>query len=216
MQVHQILLGCIVEAVRDRPRQGYDRRMNRRNFIYGAAAVAAVATTGYFIEHARRQASADSPGSPASREAAQAAQARALNSLFALTLPSPDGTPHALSDWSGHALLVNFWATWCAPCVREMPELDTLSKNHKGVQFVGIGLDSGDNIRAFARKVPVSYPLLVMENGGTDLIGQLGNDLKGLPYTLVLDSALRVVYRVLGPVQPIELQPVLDQLAAKS
>jgi thiol-disulfide isomerase/thioredoxin len=125
--------------------------------------------------------------------------------LWSLTLPSPQGVPIAMAQWRGRPLVVNFWATWCAPCIKEMPDLDRLQREYPGIQVVGIGIDSGANIRRFQQKVPVAYPLLVLEASGTDTLRQLGNRSAGLPYTVVLNAQGRITHTTLGPIDPVDL-----------
>ena len=126
-------------------------------------------------------------------------------SLWSLALPSPQGEPVAMESMRGRPVVVNFWATWCAPCVKEMPDLDRLQREHPHVQFVGIGIDSAANIRTFLQKIPVAYPLMVFETGGTSALRRLGNSTGGLPYTLVLDARGRVAHTILGQVDPAAL-----------
>src|SRR3546814_19067464 len=87
-------------------------------------------------------------------------RADAAGSLFELTLSEASGHEHALADYLGKPLVINFWATWCPPCVREMPELDGLQKKYPSVQFLGLAIDTAGNVREFAEKVQVYYPLL--------------------------------------------------------
>src|SRR4051812_31030513 len=79
--------------------------------------------------------------------------------LFAASLNDVSGKPQTLSQWKGKPLLVNFWATWCAPCVQEMPELSSLSASEGGRRFnvIGVGIDSPSNIAEFANKFKISY-----------------------------------------------------------
>ncbi len=106
--------------------------------------------------------------------------------------------PQALSQWQGKAMVVNFWATWCAPCVREMPELDAMAKElaAKNIAVIGIGIDSPSNIAQFAAKLKISYPVYVAGMEGTDLARELGNAQGGLPYTVLIgaDGAVRKTY----------------------
>ena len=103
-----------------------------------------------------------------------------------------------MSEWKGKTLLLNFWAPWCPPCVDEMPELVALQKDlgEKNLQIIGIGIDSPTNIRQFAEKHQISYPLLVSGLEGTELSRQFGNEAGGLPFTVLItpDGAVRKTY----------------------
>jgi thiol-disulfide isomerase/thioredoxin len=122
----------------------------------------------------------------------------AVDKLFAQTLPDAAGKQQALAQWKGKALLVNFWAPWCAPCVREMPELASLAGELKArhVNVIGIGIDSPTNIAQFADKFKISYPLYVAGMSGTDLAREFGNKAGGLPYTVLIgaDGQVRKTY----------------------
>ena len=113
---------------------------------------------------------------------------RALSRLFDMELQDYRGTPHALSQWKGKILVINFWATWCAPCREEMPYFSRMSREYSahGVQFIGISSDSPGAVRTFADQEKISYPLLVDEQRAIELSAELGNSLSVLPYTLIL------------------------------
>ncbi len=122
----------------------------------------------------------------------------AVTHLFGQTLNDAAGKPQSLAQWKGKALLVNFWAPWCAPCVREMPELSALAASGAGkrVQVIGIGIDSPSNIAQFAAKFKIAYPLYVAGMSGTDLAREFGNSAGGLPYTVLVgaDGVVRKTY----------------------
>jgi thiol-disulfide isomerase/thioredoxin len=120
--------------------------------------------------------------------------------LFQQTMNDADGKPQALSQWQGKTLIINFWATWCTPCVEEMPELEALSKEHAGhgVQVLGIGIDSPSNIATFRQKVKVSYPLFAAGMSGTDLARDFGNKTGGLPFTVLVGADGQVKKTYLG------------------
>ena len=124
----------------------------------------------------------------------------AVASLMKANLPDTQGQTHALSEWRGKVLLVNFWATWCPPCVEEMPELVDLqnSSEIKNLQIVGIGVDSPSNIQQFTKKFQISYPILVAGMEGTEIARALGNQAGGLPFTVLIDADGRVRQTYLG------------------
>jgi len=185
---------------------GYDLAMNRRLFMYvGAAAAVAVAGGYAWRERARPQPPAATP---------PADPADAVAALRSLSLPDLDGQPHTLAAWQGRPMVVNFWATWCAPCVKEMPELQALHEKYPGIQFVGIGVDKAENMRQFLQKVPVSYPLLVMGAGAVDTLRGLGNPAGGLPFTLIFNADGGVNRKILGQIQPDDLDRTLAGLAS--
>ena len=136
--------------------------------------------------------------------------------LQATTLPDAAGQATPIAEWKGKILIVNFWATWCSPCRKEMPAFSRLHAKlaEKGVQFVGIGIDSPSAIKEFAFQTPVSYPLLVSGSEGLDLIRALGNQVAALPYTVVLDRKGKAVFSRLGLVDEAELEKLLDRLLA--
>ncbi|QNA90416.1 TlpA family protein disulfide reductase [Massilia sp. Dwa41.01b] len=118
--------------------------------------------------------------------------------LYAQTLNDLSGKPQALSQWKGKPLLVNFWATWCGPCVQEMPELSSLANAEGGKRFnvIGIGIDSPDTMREFATKHNIKYPLYVGGMDGTELSRAFGNTNGGLPFTVLIgaDGQVRKTY----------------------
>lgn len=122
----------------------------------------------------------------------------AVGAMMQLSMTDANGKQRKMSEWKGKILLVNFWAPWCPPCVAEMPELAALQHemNDKNLQIVGIGIDSPDNIRQFAKKHEITYPLLLGGLEGTELSRQFGNESGGLPFTLLIapDGTVRQSY----------------------
>ena len=128
-----------------------------------------------------------------------------------LTITSASGTSSA--NLKGEKpLVLNFWATWCAPCVREMPLLDEFAKQHPEIQFVGFTIDSLKNMQKFEQQVQVTYPLLVAGSRYLRLIKQLGNPRGGLPFTLVFDEKGEVKSLLLGEIEKEQLISLIDDL----
>src|SRR5690606_2201538 len=115
-------------------------------------------------------------------------------------------------SYLGKPVVLNFWATWCPPCVKEMPDLDALHQKHSGVHFVGLAVDTAGNVEKFTQKVKVGYPLLVAGHGGIQLMRELGNKSGGLPFTVIFDAAGREVRHFLGQIKPDELDAQLTQM----
>lgn len=128
--------------------------------------------------------------------------------LRSLTLPDAQGTPYALSATAGKTVVLNFWATWCPPCVEEMPELATLHQEiaARNGMVVGIGIDSASNIAEFASKHRFPYPLLVGGAGATELARQMGNASGALPFTVFINAEGGVAHRHLGRIRLPQLR----------
>ena len=137
----------------------------------------------------------------------------AVEAFLRTQLPDPTGTQVDFAKLRGKTVVVNFWAPWCGPCVEEMPDLTALHKEYSGrkVEFVGIGIDSANNIQQFIQKVPVSYPLVVAGFAGTELSRNFGNAAGGLPYTVIIAPDGTVSYRKMGRVSPDELRAALPR-----
>ncbi|WP_083444764.1 TlpA family protein disulfide reductase [Herbaspirillum rhizosphaerae] len=158
--------------------------MKTRNILLFILVAAIAAGVGMYTSHKQNQPVPQTP------------EAKAVANLFAQTMPDVAGKPQALSQWKGKPVIINFWATWCAPCVEEMPELAALQAEVAPVQIIGIGVDSQENIAQFAEKFHIYYPLYVAGTGATDLLRQFGNQAGGLPFTVLvgLDGNLKKVY----------------------
>jgi peroxiredoxin len=180
-----------------------------RKLMVGMVAVIAMAA-GLFV--ALRQdpagsplANAPSPGAGAS--GSPAALSAALPRWQSFAFEDTQGQTIELKTLQGQMLVINFWATWCPPCVEEMPELDALypQLQAKNIEMLGIGIDSPSNIREFLQKRKFSYRLLVGGVGGSDLARLLGNETGGLPFTVVIDTQGRVIFRKMGRITGAEV-----------
>jgi thiol-disulfide isomerase/thioredoxin len=131
-----------------------------------------------------------------------------------LTLPDLAGTPQRLRGWKGRPLIVNFWATWCEPCRREIPLLKRLRRERAGqkLEVLGIALDEGDAVRQYAARTGMDYPVLVGEKGGLEAVDAFGMDTV-LPFSVFIDAAGRVVTLKIGELHPDEVGFILDRVA---
>lgn len=157
---------------------------------------------GFYFNHQRF-----TPSAPA---------APAVANLFAQSMVEATGKPEPLSEWKGKSLIVNFWATWCGPCVEEMPELNALRAElvSKNIHVIGIGIDSQDNIAKFAEKYKITYPLYVAGVNGTALLRQFGNDAGGLPFTVLIGADGQIKKMYLGSIKFDALRKDLALLGA--
>ncbi|MFH1813472.1 MAG: TlpA disulfide reductase family protein [Pseudomonadota bacterium] len=133
------------------------------------------------------------------------------NRLEVLRLADASGTEMPFSAWRGKLLVVNFWATWCPPCREEMPGFSRIAGRlrDRGVQFVGISIDSADNVRQYLQEEAIDYPLLI---GGADAIqisAELGNSAQGMPFTVIFAPDGSLVERKLGTYKEEELEAIL-------
>jgi thiol-disulfide isomerase/thioredoxin len=117
--------------------------------------------------------------------------AATLSELDDISLPSlEDLQPRRLGEWQGKVVVVNFWATWCPPCVKEIPLFVSYQQQHaERVQFIGIGLDDAAALAGMAEELQMNYPTLVLDDMlGNEIFARLGNNRQVVPYTAIFDS----------------------------
>jgi thiol-disulfide isomerase/thioredoxin len=130
-----------------------------------------------------------------------------------IALPGPDGVTHRLADWKGRPVLVNFWATWCDPCRREIPLLKTLRHEHaaEGLQVVGIAIDSQQAVRQYTAEHGIDYPVLIGQQGGLAAVNAFGMDTV-LPFSVFADRRGRIVTLKIGELRRDEAELILERL----
>ncbi len=167
---------------------------SRRNFMYaGAALSAGLAGGGAFWwqsgAHGR---------SPA---------ALAADPFWGLALETPDGSPFKISSLAGQPLLLNFWATWCPPCVEELPLLNRfhLAQKPRGWRVLGLAVDQPSAVRAWLAKSPLDFPVAMAGLGGTELSKSMGNVSGGLPFSVVFSASGAVLQRRMGKLSADDL-----------
>jgi thiol-disulfide isomerase/thioredoxin len=124
------------------------------------------------------------------------------------------GASRSLEQWRGSVMVVNYWATWCAPCREEIPVFVRLQERYgsRGLQFVGIAIYQPDQVAAFAREFRINYPLLLGGVEAIELLRQLGNRAGVLPYTLVIDRNGNLVSREPGGLKEAKLERLIQPL----
>ena len=127
------------------------------------------------------------------------------------SLPDLDGRPRGPAEWDGKVLVVNFWATWCAPCRMEIPLLVDLERRRPGVRVIGIAVDRPEAVRAFAEELGISYPILFDDLKGSTM-RRYGNRFGALPFTVITGRNGVVAYVRLGELEARELDWVTETL----
>ena len=167
--------------------------MTRRRLLAygGVAALAAAAGAGFGLWRLR--------GSDASQQA--------LDQFWQQEFQTPAGATLAMASLRGKPLVINFWATWCPPCVEELPLLDGFYRQNAGKswQVIGLAIDQPSAVRKFLAATPVSFPVGMAGLGGTELGKALGNTSGGLPFTVVLGADGQVAQRKMGRLSPEDL-----------
>jgi thiol-disulfide isomerase/thioredoxin len=131
-----------------------------------------------------------------------------------LTLPDLEGKPRALSEWKGRPLLINFWATWCAPCRKEIPLLRELRAKHaaQGLEVIGIAIDFRDPVVAYAKQTGIEYPVLIAEENS--LAPQAFGIGGGIPVSVFVNRQGRITATKPGTLHAKRaeelLQPILQ------
>jgi thiol-disulfide isomerase/thioredoxin len=169
------------------------------NLILALALLAAI--IGGFAQHQRR-----SPAIP------QVDSAVIGESVPALSLPDLQGRPHTLTDYRGHRVLLNFWATWCGPCLKEMPALDQAQRKFgdHGAIVLGIAMDDSERVRSFLAKNPVSYPILLGNLDDPSTSSQLGDTRGILPYSVLVGEDGRIIATHAGELSAARLEDWLS------
>lgn len=163
-----------------------------RRWVLGAVAAGAAAAGAGLAWWRMRPAPIDDPVATA---------------LWAQRFDGPSGAPLVMADLRGGPVLLNFWATWCAPCVQEMPMLDRFFRENaaSGWKVVGLAIDQPTSVRQFLARTPVTFPIGLAGLEGTELARGLGNTVGGLPFSVLLSADGRVRERKMGQLTEADL-----------
>jgi thiol-disulfide isomerase/thioredoxin len=142
------------------------------------------------------------------------AAASLVDELPDFTLSDLDGTRRSLRSWRDDALLINFWATWCAPCRREMPLLQRLHDERRdlGLQVIGVAVDRLPDVQAYIQESGISYPILVGQQDAMDAAEAFGPEFVGLPFTVLVAAGGRVLGLRAGELEAPELRQIVETM----
>ena len=125
-------------------------------------------------------------------------------------LPDLNGRQHSLSQWTNRFIVLNFWATWCAPCKKEIPLFNEIQDDFsEDVQFIGIAIDNARDVKKFTQLIPINYPNLIGGINASKLIVEYGNKSGSLPYTVFIDRSGKIVTTATGKITKRFLLKVL-------
>lgn len=146
----------------------------------------------------------------------QASAADQLQRLPAFGLPNLDGQEIHSSTWAGKVLVLNFWASWCPPCQRELPIFEAAQAGNQDLRVVGIAIDTQEEVARYLADHPVSYTILIGGIEAVEMSRRLGNRLQGLPFTAIFDGQGKRVHSQGGEITPSFLEERLAPLLAKA
>jgi thiol-disulfide isomerase/thioredoxin len=180
----------------------------------GIALVAAAAGFGIYrfcvAPHSQTQTQQQEAAAPEATAAEPAAVA-VPDVLPDFTLADIEGNPRSIRSWPGKSMIVNFWATWCAPCRKEIPLLKKIQAAHgaEGFQIVGVAVDFREDVLKYAQEIGIDYPVLIGEQEGLDAVNKFGQGSLGFPFTVFTDNQQRIVMFHLGEIRPEQAEVLL-------
>ena len=132
----------------------------------------------------------------------------AVEDIWKMQFDTPEGGKLAMQKLRGKPLLINFWATWCPPCVDELPLLESFYRQHKSksMQIVGLAADKPEAVRAFLKKLPLTFPIGITDLSGIALSKSWGNLAGGLPFSVMMSANGQVMQRKMGKLTEEDLK----------
>ena len=134
---------------------------------------------------------------------------------FAIT--DTDGQIRNIKDWDGKIILLNFWATWCPPCLKEIPDFIELQEKYgaQGFQVIGIAVDNEEAVREYMSEVKINYPIMIAEFEALELASRYGNRIGALPYSVIINRESEISDKITGELSKIKAEKLLKKLSIK-
>ncbi len=171
-----------------------------KNIILFVVATVIAGSSGYALQNFLNR--------PQIQTEANAALGQQRPEFSALDL---NGDMRNIKEWDGKLILLNFWATWCPPCKKEIPDFIALQKEYgdQGFQIIGIAIDDEDVVREYVKEVGMNYPSLVVQDEGVMLAKHYGNGIGALPYTVIINRDGEISDTIMGELSKIHAKELM-------
>ncbi len=170
--------------------------MNKKTFFIIAALIAM--TGGFFVNQLLNDADGKIPNSP----------------MIEFSLQDTTGKQRSINEWQGKILIINFWATWCPPCLKEIPEFIKLQDEFqtKNVQFIGVAIDDQKAVKEYLNTIKINYPMLIGGDEAIALSYQLGNIIAAVPFTVFVNPEGQIFHRQPGEIDREKVIEIITPL----
>lgn len=160
-------------------------------------------SSGFFLQQFLAKKEVGTPPPVSSSVIGKPAQEFAMNDL--------EGNRRNITEWRGKVVLLNFWATWCPPCLKEIPDFIELQKQYgaDGFQIIGVAIDEIEDVRAFATEMKMNYPILPSQDEALGLAQRYGNTIGALPYSVFINKKGEVTHTIMGELSKIRAEEIL-------
>jgi len=141
-------------------------------------------------------------------------QVQAVIPLIGFSLLDTEGTSHSITEWQGKIRIINFWATWCPPCLKEIPSFIALQNEYgkQKLQFIGIAIDDQQLVEDYMAFSDINYPILMAELEGAKIAKQLGNTVNAIPYTVIVNQQNQIIFRQPGELSQQTIRTIIQPL----
>ncbi len=188
-----------------------------KNILFFICIMALAGTAGFLVQQQLNKDTAISSAEKIANELRankikQAEQPFQMRPEFAME--DIEGNIRNISDWDGQIIFLNFWATWCPPCLKEIPAFIELQAQYgdQGFQIVGIAIDDESLVKEFAQSNSINYPIIASEAEGIGLAQRYGNQIGGLPYTAIINRKGEISRKIMGELSMIDAIKILKEM----